>query len=192
METNKDHKHAIEQYYQRITYKAGEDELTFLQISEMKQLEHSRIFTKNTSTKGAKDDFDYMTNWSRLFEDLYQRIKWLKNFSNINHVAIFKTIDKFMPNYFGVEDNTLGKQLKRHVKELPFRHSKELDMLTRDLTVFYSKVFCGNDVLKAKQMFNSRSNPVPIQDVRITYFCCGCILVSLVALVYILFFINGN
>ena len=41
---------------------------------------------------------------------------------------------------------------------MPFEHSKELDMLLRDLIVYFSKVFTGNSITTAKELLNKHSN----------------------------------
>jgi hypothetical protein len=66
---NQKEKEKVERYFNHIVHKAGLSEKTFIQVEALKQLEHSRLFTKWTHVRGAKDDFDYMTTWSRIFED---------------------------------------------------------------------------------------------------------------------------
>ena len=103
-----------------------------------------QVFSKYNS--GARDEFEHMTNWSRIFENLYIKIKWLKTFSSINHVATYKILKKFMKNYFRVKDNTLQLQLKQYIATLPFRHSRELAILTRDLIIFYARAFTDDNI----------------------------------------------
>jgi hypothetical protein len=87
-----------------------------------------------------------MTNWSRIFENLYVKIKWLKTYSSINHVAMYKILKKFMKNYFKIKDNTLLMQIKQQITTMPFRHSRELAILTRDLIIFYARAFTDDDI----------------------------------------------
>lgn len=135
---------------------AAKDIKTFIRVSLARELEFSRIFTKQTHHKGSKDEFDHMTNWSRIFEDLYEKIKWLNDFSKINHIAIFKIIQKFERTFFKFSPSPIALQLKMRVQNMPFRQCQELDMLLRDFVVFYAKVFCGNNVKRAKRRLEKK------------------------------------
>jgi SPX domain protein involved in polyphosphate accumulation len=81
-------------------------------------------------------------------------MKWLKTFSSINHVAMLKILKKFMKNYFHCDDNTLKKSVAQYIRQQPFRHSKELTMLTRDIIIFYSKAFTHDDTTGARKLLN--------------------------------------
>jgi hypothetical protein len=37
-----------------------------------------------------KDEFDFATDWKRIYVQLYTRLRWLNAFAQINHVAIQK------------------------------------------------------------------------------------------------------
>ena len=56
-----------------------------------------------------------------------------------------------MKNYFKIKDNTIQFQIKLYILDLPFRNSRELAMLTRDLIIFYSRAFTNDDINKAKK-----------------------------------------
>ena len=116
---------------------------TFINDAVFRKLQRKRVLKSGAEDK---DEFEHMTNWARIFEALYTRIKWLKTFSSINHVATYKIIKKFTKNYFSIKDNTLEKQLKQYVQELPFRKSTQLATLTRDLIIFYSRAFTNDDI----------------------------------------------
>jgi len=49
----------------------GKEEPTFINVDYLKELEFSRIFSKSTNLGGSKNDFEHMTNFSRIFEDIY-------------------------------------------------------------------------------------------------------------------------
>ena len=49
----------------------GKEEPTFINVDYLKELEFSRIFSKSTNLGGANNDFEHMTNFSRIFEDIY-------------------------------------------------------------------------------------------------------------------------
>jgi len=36
----------------------------------------------------AKDELEFASNWRRVFIDIYQHLKWLNSFSQINLLAI--------------------------------------------------------------------------------------------------------
>jgi hypothetical protein len=40
---------------------------------------------------------------------------------------------------------------------MPFKRSKELDMLLRDLIVYFSKAFTSSSIKKAKKILNKHS-----------------------------------
>lgn len=105
-----------------------------------------------------------MTNWSRVFEHIFSRIKWLKTYSSINHVASFKIINKFAKNYFEIKDNTLELRVKQFILSQPFRESKELAMLSRDLIIFYSKAFTRDDVDLARKILNNKNTTIRKKD----------------------------
>lgn len=118
------------------------------------------VAPKNTSkiyyklANKSKDEFEYMTNWSRLFEDLWSKIKWLRTFSSINQVAMLKILKKFMKNHFKLKDNVLKLQLQDYISKLSFVDSSELKILSRDIIVFYARAFCKDDVEQARQILN--------------------------------------
>ena len=61
----------MKKFIKYLPYK-GKDEPTFINVEYLKELEFSRIFTKTTNLGGSKNDFEHMTNFSRLFEEIYQ------------------------------------------------------------------------------------------------------------------------
>lgn len=96
--------------------------------------------------KEDSDEFKHMTNWSRIFESMYLRIQWLKAYSSINRLAAHRLVTKFVKANFKITNNTIDKQLVNYIDKMPFNHCKELDMITRDLIVFFAKAFTGNSV----------------------------------------------
>lgn len=87
-----------------------------------------------------------MTNWSRIFEQLYSKIKWLKSYGNINHFALTRLLQKFMKMHFKIEKNTLNRTIQNYIDTKIFNNSKALQMLSRDITIFYSKAFAADNV----------------------------------------------
>ena len=58
-----------------------------------------------------KDEFDQMINWKRVFEQIWQQIRWLISYGQINELALRKIMKKFIKNYFLIKDNTINKKL---------------------------------------------------------------------------------
>ena len=113
----------------------------------LEKLSKQQVFDKNTGA--ARDEFEHMTNWSRIFESLYTRIKWLKTYNSINQMATLKILKKFMKNYFSIKENHLSKQLREYIQGQPFQNSIELAILTRDLIIFYSRAFTEDNIRQA-------------------------------------------
>lgn len=122
-------------------------ELTFLQVLVLRKIRrHTSIKFFNDGNHQAKDEFEYMTNWSRIFEQLYSKIKWLKSYGKINHFALTRLLQKFMKTHFKIEKNTLNRTIQNYIDTKIFNNSKALKMLSRDITIFYSKAFAANNV----------------------------------------------
>lgn len=128
-----------------------------------------------------------MTNWSRIFEQMYLRIQWLKAFSSINRMAAHRLISKFIKVNFKISDNTLKQQLVNYIDRMPFNNCKELKMITRDLIVFFAKAFTGNSVSQAKKFLNRKNKVVRTFDKVIIAFCSGIVLVLVLTLMYLTF-----
>ncbi len=48
----------------------------------------------------AKDEFEYATNWTRVFIQLYQNLKWLNAYADINQQALQKLAYELTTTYF--------------------------------------------------------------------------------------------
>ncbi len=119
----------IEHFIRQIGRKSGKrEEFTFILEDVLEKLSKQQVFDKNTGS--ARDEFEHMTNWSRIFESLYTRIKWLKTYNSINQMATLKILKKFMKNYFSIKENHLSKQLREYIQGQPFQNSIELAILT--------------------------------------------------------------
>ncbi len=104
----------IEHFIRQIGRKSGKrEEFTFILEDVLEKLSKQQVFDKNTGS--ARDEFEHMTNWSRIFESLYTRIKWLKTYNSINQMATLKILKKFMKNYFSIKENHLSKQLREYI-----------------------------------------------------------------------------
>lgn len=128
-----------------------------------------------------------MTNWSRIFEQMYLRIQWLKAFSTINRMAAHRIVNKFIKVNFRIRNNTLDKQLANYIDRMPFNNCKELKMITRDLIVFFAKAFTGNSVSQAKKFLNRKNRVVRTFDKVTIAFCSGVVLILVLTLMYLAF-----
>jgi len=63
----------------------------------------------NQAVSEAKDEFEFATNWRRVFIDIYQKLKWLNAYSQINELAAQKILKKFCKEHFEIKDNIIEK-----------------------------------------------------------------------------------
>lgn len=59
--------------------------------------------------KNAKDEFEFATNWRRVFMNIYQHLKWLNAYALINYIAMQKILKKFVKTHFDLKDNVVDK-----------------------------------------------------------------------------------
>jgi len=78
-----------------------------------------------------KDEFDQMINWKRVFEQIWQQIRWLISYGQINELALRKIMKKFVKNFFLIKDNTIDKKLSQTIDEMMFK--MEEGKMTREL-----------------------------------------------------------
>ena len=64
--------------------------------------------TAGTKRSAAIDEFDYMTDWKRVFHQIWIHIKWLNSFGQINEVALLKILKKFKKNFFTFAERSVG------------------------------------------------------------------------------------
>ena len=62
-----------------------------------------------------------MVNWKRVFEQIWQQIRWLISYGQINELALRKIMKKFVKNFFVIKDNTINKKLLTVVDEMSFK-----------------------------------------------------------------------
>ena len=69
--------------------------------------------SSKTTRSGAVDEFDYMTDWKRVFHQIWIQIKWLNSFGQINEVALLKILKKFKKNFFTFAERSVdsGEQI---------------------------------------------------------------------------------
>ena len=67
--------------------------------------------SKMKQSSQAKDEFEHMVNWKRVFEQIWQQIRWLISYGQINELAFKKILKKFTKNFFAIKDNTIKARL---------------------------------------------------------------------------------
>ena len=78
-----------------------------------------------------KDEFEQMVNWKRVFEQIWQQIRWLISYGQINELALRKIMKKFAKNFLMLKDNTLNKKLGSIINDMSFK--MEEGKMTREL-----------------------------------------------------------
>ena len=81
----------------------------------------------------VKDEFEFATNWRRVFMNIYQRLKWLNAFALINYIAMQKIIKKFVKTHFEFKDNVIDKGLLKYIQSKNMIHRENLGHLLDDL-----------------------------------------------------------
>jgi len=97
---------------------------------------NTKIANQNSNKqniKRSKDEFEFATNWSRVFMNTYQHLKWLNAYAMINHLATQKILKKFVKVHFDLKDNVIDKNLMAYIDAKTFAHRRQLAYLTQDL-----------------------------------------------------------
>ena len=66
-----------------------------------------------------------------MFEQIWQQIRWLISYGQINELALRKIMKKFVKNFFVIKDNTINKKLLTVVDEMSFK--MEEGKMTKEL-----------------------------------------------------------
>lgn len=72
-----------------------------------------------------------MVNWKRVFEQIWQQIRWLISYGQINELALRKIMKKFAKNFFMIKDNTVNGKLSQIINEMSFKMQE--GKMTREL-----------------------------------------------------------
>lgn len=72
-----------------------------------------------------------MVNWKRVFEQIWQQIRWLISYGQINELALRKIMKKFAKNFFMIKDNTVNGKLSQIINEMTFKMPE--GKMTREL-----------------------------------------------------------
>jgi hypothetical protein len=124
-----------------------------------------------------------MTDWKRVFQNIWTHIKWLNSYGNINEVALLKILKKFKKNFFtfaqrnvDIDHQIQVRYLQEYIQTRCFKVSStivsnDLRTLMTDLKCFYAEVFCKGDVREASLELNELHNKLRRVDLSlITYF----------------------
>ena len=112
---------------------------------------------KMTRTNQIKDEFEQMVNWKRVFEQIWQQIRWLISYGQINELALRKIMKKFVKNFFAIKDNTINAKLSSIIDETAFKveegkMTRELQILSDDLLTFYADCFCKGNTRQGRHL----------------------------------------
>ena len=123
-----------------------------------------------------------MVNWKRVFEQIWQQIRWLISYGQINELALRKILKKFVKNFFVLKDNTINKKLGSEINEMSFKMeegtmTRQLQILSDDLLTFYADCFCKGNLRQAKTQLDAQYNEMRRKDSNLISFFGGGLVV---------------
>mmetsp|Transcript_13148 Transcript_13148/g.22248 ORF Transcript_13148/g.22248 Transcript_13148/m.22248 type:complete len:198 (-) Transcript_13148:1183-1776(-) len=134
----------------------------------------------------AKDELEFATNWRRVFIQIYQHLKWLNAYAQINYVAIQKILKKFCKEYLVLKDNVLDKKLMAYVDSKSFAHRMRIAHVIRDLRLFFALHFTDNSVRQAKAILESHNTQMRRSDaILISFFGSSTLTLFLFSLLFL-------
>ena len=121
------------------------------------------------SKHDIKNEFEQMINWKRVFESIWNQIRWLISFGQINELALRKILKKFNKNFLRVADNTLDKKMELVLEETSFKMdsgkmTRELQILSNDLLSFYANIFCKGNLKVARANLDGQHDQIRAKD----------------------------
>ena len=131
---------------------------TFI-VPDMQQILRNLRTAKNEASLKSKseliDEFEHMSSWRRVFEQIWMQIRWLNSYGHINELGLRKIMKKFAKNFFAIKDNTINKKLSEIIQSKTFqvaegKMGEELQILSNDLLRFYADCFCKGSVSRAR------------------------------------------
>lgn len=170
---------------QDLQNRVGEgEELKSYIVPELKEISENMKSKKIKIQKKTdiKDEFEQMVNWKRVFEQIWQQIRWLISYGQINELALRKCMKKFVKNFFVLKDNTIVKKLSGEINEMSFKMeegkmTRELQILSDDLLTFYADCFCKGNLRQAKTQLDAQYNEMRRKDSNLISFFGGGLLV---------------
>lgn len=92
-----------------------------------------------------------------------------------------------MKNYYFINNNTLNRSIQNYIDTSSKGHNKAHKMLTRDITIFYSEVFTGEDLKAAENALKKKNDMIPLRDaIKISLMGGGCIVLIIVLIVLVM------
>jgi len=131
-----------------------------------------------------------MVNWKRVFESIWQHIRWLISYGQINELALKKILKKYTKNFFAIKDNTIKTRVHQIIESKHFKVAdgsatqQELAMLSDSILQFYAMVFHDGNKNAARSELNAQHNQIRAKDSSWITFYSGLIFgMSLVLII---------
>lgn len=134
----------------------------------------------------VKDELELATNWTRVFMNVYQNLKWLNAYATINQIAMQKILKKFVKEHFQLKDNVIDKNLLAFINQKDFAHRNQLQYVIQDLRFFYAQNFTGGNEYNAKLTLEKFNMQMRRKDALIIMFFLGA---SLIMILFGIFFL---
>ena len=104
-----------------------------------------------------------MTNWKRVFIQIWGQIRWPQSYGSINEIALKKILKKFKKNFFAVKDNTINKKLEQIIDGKKFKMKEDMSdsdlaILSENLLQFYADMFHKSSLIDARTELDSVNN----------------------------------
>ena len=96
--------------------------------------------------------------------NIYQHLKWLNAFAEINYIAMQTIIKKFIKEHFEINDNMIDKGLLKYIESKDMLKRKKLTYLLEDLKTFYARFFTNGDVKRAEKHLSQFNSNMRRQD----------------------------
>jgi len=96
---------------------------------------------KPIEQKKVNDEFEFATDWSRNYVEIFTKLRWLNAYARINYIAAQKSLQKFMKSYFMISDNVLDKKLMKFLNEQTFTSKKNVKNILNEIVQSFASKF---------------------------------------------------
>lgn len=135
----------------------------------------------------TKDELEFATNWQRVFTDIYQHLKWLNAYAEINEMAMNKILNQFMDVNFENKYNPLRDDLLAYIKERQISCRKELQVaLTSILEFFLIHITNGNERAARKILEKQKFEIRRYDALQLTALGSVSVLMTMFALFFVM------
>lgn len=141
---------------------------------------------KLTKTQAkTKDELEYATNWSRVFADIYQHLKWLNAYAEINEISMKKILKKFMKIHFEDKNNKLQEDIIKFIRSRQISHRTQLQVALTSVLEFFLVYITNGNESKARQILEKQKYEVRRSDAIQLWslFSASCVM-SLFAIMF--------